>query len=221
MVALEGHGSTSVEDVEWYHTPVSMFSAFRQDLQRKFSPSPLTFKLVFIAAFDMSLWAIGIFRFGKAAHRLGFSPARKLLLAVYFFLYKICEALTGIRISIESEIGPGLMVHNFGGVIIHGTLGENCTIVQGAQLISRSDGKASGWPTLGNNVYVGSGAKLLGNIRIGNNVRIGANAVVMSDVPDDSLVMPPECAVIQGFYRPRRPAVKAKAAAPQNTPSSS
>lgn len=181
-----------------------MFSTFRQDLAQKF-PAPFTWRTWFTAFFEMSVWAVGIFRFGKWAQRRTFTPVRKLLLAVYFVLYKTSEALSGIRISIYSEIGPGLVVHNFGGVIVHGTLGRNCTIVQGAQLISRSDGKDSGWPTLGDNVYVGSGAKVLGAIRVGDNVRIGANAVVMSDVPDNSLVMPPESKVIRGFYRKRPP----------------
>jgi serine O-acetyltransferase len=149
----------------------------------------------------MSVWAVGIFRFGKRVQGIRFWLPRKVLLAVYFLLYKISEALSGIRISIYSEIGPGLVVHNFGGVLIHGRLGRNCTIVQGAQLLSRSDGKDSGWPTLGDDVYVGSGAKVLGNVHVGNNVRIGANAVVMADVPDDSLVMPPESKVVRGFYR--------------------
>jgi serine O-acetyltransferase len=180
-----------------------MFSTFRRDLARKF-PGPASVRSVVVALFEMSVWAIGIFRFGKTVQRTGWTPVRKLLLAVYFVLYKISEALTGIRISIDSDIGPGLVVHNFGGVIIHGKLGANCTIVQGAQLISRADGKASGWPILGDNVYVGSGAKVLGNVRIGNNVRIGANAVVMTDVPDDSLVLPPDSAVIRSFYRPRK-----------------
>lgn len=194
--------------------PSRMFPVFREDLNRKFGARPITAGRIFVAFFEMSLWAIGIFRFGKAVYRIPFHPIRKALLLVYFLLYKFCEALTGIRISIESEIGPGLLIHNFGGVIIHGTLGENCTIVQGAQLISRADGTASGWPTLGDNVYVGSGAKLLGNIRIGNNVRIGANAVVMTDVPDDSLVMPPESAIIRGFYRPRRTTPAAETTSP-------
>jgi serine O-acetyltransferase len=61
-------------------------------------------------------------------------------------------------------------------------------------------------------VYVGSGAKILGNIRVGNNVHIGANAVVMADVPDDSLVMPPECKVIRGFYRKRAASKEPEAA---------
>jgi serine O-acetyltransferase len=154
-----------------------------------------------MAFFEMSVWAVGIFRFGKWVMGIRFGLLRKALLVVYFLLYKTSEALSGIRISIYSEIEPGLVVHNFGGVLIHGRLGRNCTIVQGAQLLSRSDGKDSGWPTLGDNVYVGSGAKVLGSIRVGNNVRIGANAVVMTDVPDNSLVMPPESKVIRGFYR--------------------
>lgn len=177
-----------------------MFSIFGQDLARKFPP-PRTIKTAFIAFFEMSVWAIGIFRFGKWAHGIGFQPLRKLLLLVYFLLYKVSEAISGIRISAHSEIGPGLVVQNFGGVIIHGTLGKNCTIVQGAQMLSRADGKQSGWPTLGDGVYVASGAKLLGNIKIGDNVRIGANAVVMTDVPDNSMVMPPESRVLRGFSR--------------------
>ncbi|QOY92336.1 serine O-acetyltransferase [Paludibaculum fermentans] len=181
-----------------------MFSTFRQDVEQKFPP-PLTLRTCIVAFFEMSVWAVGIFRFGKWVDRLRFRPARKALLVVYFFLYKISEALSGIRISIYSEIGPGLIVHNFGGVIIHGRLGRNCVIVQGAQLIARADGKDSGWPTLGDNVYVGSGAKVLGGIRIGDNVRIGANAVVMTDVPDGAVVMPPESRVIRGFYRKKTP----------------
>lgn len=181
-----------------------MFSTFRQDVAQKFPP-PLTLRTCTLAFFEMSVWAVGIFRFGKWVDRLRFRPVRKALLVVYFLLYKISEALSGIRISIYSEIGPGLVVHNFGGVIIHGHLGRNCVIVQGAQLIARADGKDAGWPTLGDNVYVGSGAKLLGGIHIGDNVRIGANAVVMTDVPAGAVVMPPESRVIRGFYRKTAP----------------
>lgn len=177
-----------------------MFVTFRQDLAQTF-PAPFTWRTCVTAFFQMPVWAVGIFRFGKRAQAVRFGLLRMVLLAVHFLLYKISEVLSGIQISIRSEIGPGLVVHNFGGVLIQGRLGRNCTIVQGAQLISRSDGKDSGWPTLGENVYVGSGAKVLCNVQVGNNVRIGANAVVMADVPDDSLVMPPESKVIRGFYR--------------------
>ncbi len=150
---------------------------------------------VVYAFFEMSVWAVGIFRFGKWAQQIRLSPLRKCLLAGYFLSYKFCEMLTGIRISSDSEIGPGLVIHNFGCILVHGNIGRNCFVNQGAQMISRGDGKRSGWPTLGNNVYVGAGAKLVGNIKIGDNVRIGANAVVRRDVPSNSIVLPPECTV--------------------------
>jgi serine O-acetyltransferase len=147
------------------------------------------------AALEPSLWAVAIFRFGKRVQHISFPPIRKCLMVLYVFAYKFCELATGIRISIDSEIGPGLVIHNFGGIIVHGTIGRNCFVNQGAQMISRGDGAGAGWPTLGDNVYVGAGAKIVGNIRIGNNVRIGANAVVRRDVPDNSIVLPPQSTV--------------------------
>lgn len=193
-----------------------MFNNFRIDLEQYFEGdySP---RRIFYAIFEMSLWAIAIFRFAKWAQRIPIFPIRFLFLLVYFFLYKFSEAFTGIRISAESEIGPGLVIHNFGGVLIKGNIGRNCVVVQGAQIVSRADGRGRGWPTLGDNVYVGSGAKILGGVTIGNRVRIGANAVVMKDVPDDSVVMPPEPRIIKGFYR-KRPD---PSAAPRNPKESS
>jgi acyl carrier protein len=110
----------------------------------------------------------------------------------------VSQALSGISISLESEIGPGLVIHNYGGVVVHGRVGENCFFVQGAQMISRADGKGRGWPALGDNVYVGAGAKIVGDVTIGSGTQIGANAVVMTDVPEGSIVMPPECRTITG-----------------------
>jgi len=174
-----------------------MFEVFGADIRRHFttagSRSPLG---VAAAFFEMSLWAIGIFRFGKWAHSFHFRAIRWPLMTVYFFLYKLSQAVSGISISLESEIGPGLVIHNYGGIIIHGRVGKDCIFVQGSQMISRADGKARGWPSLGDNVYVGAGAKILGNVRIGADTQIGANAVVMTDVPERSIVMPPECRTI-------------------------
>jgi serine O-acetyltransferase len=191
---------------------VPMLNYFREDLRQYFG-SDKSFRSIAYACFEMGIWAIAVFRFGKWVQRIRFSLFRWPLIILYFFLYKFMEAISGIRISSESEIGPGLVIHNFGGVIIKGTIGKNCVVVQGAQIISRADGHGRGWPTLGDNVYVGSGAKILGNVKIGSNSRIGANAVVMKDVPENSLVMPPECKVIRGFYRFKQK----EAAIPENT----
>lgn len=179
-----------------------MFNDFKGDLKQYFSQSGENAaggRGLFYALLEVSLWAIALFRFGQAVKRIRFGLLRKPLMAFYILCYKFCEVITGIRISADSEIAPGLVIHNFGGIIVHGKIGRNCFINQGSQMISRGDGRGSGWPTLGDNVYIGAGAKLVGNIRIGNNVVIGANTVVRRDVPDDSVVLPPEPLV-----KPRR-----------------
>ncbi len=181
-----------------------MFNDFRGDLKHYLSyigEDQSRARTFVYALLEVSLWAIALFRIGQWVRRLRFRPLRLPLMAGYILSYKLCELVTGIRISADSEIAPGLVIHNFGGIIVHGRIGRNCFINQGSQMISRGDGKASGWPTLGDNVYVGSGAKLVGNINIGNNVLIGANTVVRRDVPDDSIVVPPEPVV-----KPRRKA---------------
>ncbi len=184
----------------------TMLERFREDVRQYFVSIDSRSKSDVLASiFEMSLWAIAIFRFGKWAQSLRFRLVRWPLMAFYFFLYKVSQALSGIRISLDSEIAPGLVIHNFGGVVIHGQIGKNCIFVQGAQMISRADGKGRGWPTLGDHVYVGAGAKLVGNVMVGNNSRIGANAVVMTDVPENSVVMPPESRILRDF----RPGVAA------------
>ena len=147
------------------------------------------------AILEPGLWAIAIFRIGKSVQRIRYAPIRKPLAVAYVLAYKLCELVTGIRIAIESEIGPGLVIHNLGGIIIHGNVGRNCFFNQGSQMITRGDGRRAGWPTLGDNVYVGSGAKIVGNITVGDNVRVGANVVVRRDVPQNSIVLPPECLI--------------------------
>lgn len=182
-----------------------MWSNIRADFRRYTGEKPAA-RGVFYALADVALWAVATYRIGRWIRGIRFGLVRKPLTACYFSLYKFMEILTGIRISVDSEIGPGLMIHNFGGIIIHGKLGRDCTIVQGVQIVSRGDSKGRGWPTLGDEVYVGSGAKILGPVTIGDRVRIGANAVVMSDVPENAVVMPPESRVIKGFYKPRKSA---------------
>ena len=96
--------------------------------------------------------------------------------------------LTGIEIHPGAQIGEGLFIDHGSGVVIGETtiIGDNCTLYQGVTL--GGTGKESGkrHPTLGDNVMVGCGAKLLGNLTIGDNAKIAAGAVVLSDVPEDA-----------------------------------
>lgn len=96
-------------------------------------------------------------------------------------------------IPTNMDIKPFVTPHGFSGIFIaaNAKVGEGCTIFHQVTIGSNTfkDSKGFGAPTIGNNVYIGAGAKIIGNVTIGNNVRIGANAVVTTDIPDNSTVV--------------------------------
>ena len=94
--------------------------------------------------------------------------------------------LTGIEIHPAAKIGRGLLIDHGMGVVIGETaeIGDGCTIFHGVTLGGTGKECGKRHPTLRDGVFVGAGAKILGNIVIGNNAKIGANAVVLHDVPD-------------------------------------
>ncbi len=95
---------------------------------------------------------------------------------------------TGIEIHPGATIGKGLFIDHGMGVVIGETaeIGDNCTIYQGVTLGGTGKDQGKRHPTLGNNVLVGSGAKVLGPFRVGDNARIAAGAVVLTEVPDNA-----------------------------------
>ena len=99
--------------------------------------------------------------------------------------------LTGIEIHPGATIGPGFFIDHGMGVVIGETteIGENVTIYQDVTLGGTGTERGKRHPTVGNNVVIGAGAKVLGNITIGNNVKIGAGSVVVHSVPDNSTVV--------------------------------
>ena len=119
-------------------------------------------------------------------------------LAHFFYLHKwfvtariistIARFFTGIEIHPGAQIGEGLFIDHGMGVVIGETteIGDNCTLYQGVTLGGTGKDKGKRHPTLGNNVLVGSGAKVLGPVKIGDNARVAAGAVVLSDVPPNA-----------------------------------
>jgi cysteinyl-tRNA synthetase len=99
--------------------------------------------------------------------------------------------LTGIEIHPAAKIGPGFFIDHGMGVVIGETseVGEDCLLYQGVTLGGTGKEKGKRHPTLGNNVVVGTGAKILGAITVGNAAKIGANAVVLDSVPDYAIVV--------------------------------
>ena len=94
---------------------------------------------------------------------------------------------TGSEIHPGAQIGKGLFIDHGMGVVIGETtiIGDNCLLYQGVTLGGTGKDKGKRHPTLGDNVMVGAGAKVLGPINIGNNVKVAANAVVLKDIPDN------------------------------------
>ena len=106
-----------------------------------------------------------------------------------FFVERFIEITTGISLPVHAQIGKGLRIHHFGGIIIHSdvVIGEGCTIYQGVTIGDLGGG--GGVPHIGNHVLIGAGAKVLGAITVGDFCRIGANAVVLNPVPAGCLAV--------------------------------
>ncbi len=107
------------------------------------------------------------------------------------FLSHLARMLTGIEIHPGAAIGRGVCIDHGMGVVIGETsiIGDRALIYQGVTLGGTGKDRGKRHPTLGNDVVVGAGAKVLGNIRIGDRVRIGAGAVVLRDVPANCTVV--------------------------------
>jgi serine O-acetyltransferase len=107
------------------------------------------------------------------------------------FLSQIARFFTGIEIHPGAKIGRGLFIDHGMGVVIGETsvVGNNVTLYQGVTLGGTGKEKGKRHPNIGDNVVIGTGAKILGNITIGENSYIGANAVVLKDVPANSTVV--------------------------------
>lgn len=132
---------------------------------------------------EQSLWAVAIYRFGRWNDTRKPSLTKKLLDKVYWLVYRVVETLTGITMPKMVQIGPGLRIHHYGGIIIHQNtkIGANCTLRQGITIGNRyNDGPA---PVLEDDVEVGAAAQILGDVRIGRGARIGAMSLVLCDVP--------------------------------------
>ena len=104
------------------------------------------------------------------------------------WISQCCVRKTGIEIHPGATIGKRLVIDHGSGVVIGETaeIGDNCTIYQGVTLGGTGKDVGKRHPTLGNNVMVGAGAKVLGPFQIGDNTKIAANAVVLKEMPENS-----------------------------------
>ena len=134
--------------------------------------------------FHMGLHVVSMYR---ESHELWLAGKKEEALQINYD----CHSKTGADIHPGATIGKSFFIDHATGVVIGETtvIGDHVIIYQGVTLGGVSSSKGKRHPTLGNNVVVGTGAIVLGNIAIGNNVRIGAGSVVLKDIPDDSTVV--------------------------------
>lgn len=160
-----------------------MFSVIRQDLQAVFDRDPAARTTLEVFLTYAGFQALLAYR---VAHRLWKMRLRLLGRLVSQF----ARWVTGVEIHPGAAIGNGFFIDHGMGVVVGETteIGDYVTLFQGVTLGGTGKEKGKRHPTLGNHVVVGSGAKVLGNIRIGDSVKIGANSVVLRSVPSNSTV---------------------------------
>ncbi|MFH1621507.1 MAG: serine O-acetyltransferase EpsC [Candidatus Omnitrophota bacterium] len=157
---------------------------FRNELKAATEKDPAAKNYLEIILLYSGLHAIIFYRIAKVLYRLRIPLLPRAI-------SQVARLLTGIEIHPGARIGGGLFIDHGMGVVIGETaiIGDNVILYQGVTLGGTGKEKGKRHPTIGNNVVIGTGAKILGNITIGDNSYIGANAVVIKDVPPNSTVV--------------------------------
>ena len=163
---------------------VKVFSAIIKDVKVVFERDPAAKSVVEVVLCYPGFHAILL-------HRLAHFAYKNKLLLIARLISQINRFLTGIEIHPGAKIGEGFFIDHGMGVVIGETteIGDNVTLYQGVTLGGTGKEKGKRHPTLGSNIVVGSGAKVLGPLSIGDNAKIGAGAVVLNDVPANATVV--------------------------------
>ena len=161
-----------------------MFRTFREDIAAVFQRDPAVRSTLEVVVCYPGFHAL---QFHRIAHKLW-------TMKFYFvarFISQFSRFITGIEIHPGAKIGHGFFIDHGMGVVIGETaeIGNNCTLYHGVTLGGTSWAKEKRHPTLGDDVIVGSGAKILGPFTVGSGSRIGSNSVVVKEVPAQATVV--------------------------------
>lgn len=161
-----------------------MFAQMRDDIHAVFERDPAarsTLEVVMTYAGLHAIWG----------HRIAHKLWRAKWCTTARVVSQVARFFTGIEIHPGARIGRGLFIDHGSGVVIGETceIGDNVTIYQGVTLGGTGKEKGKRHPTVGNDVIIATGAKVLGSFKIGDNSKIGAGAVVLQEVPPNSTVV--------------------------------
>jgi len=173
-----------------------MIKCFIEDIKRYFTAkekekSITSWEMVKKVLNTEALWIIFLYRYNIWVNTTFKNSIIKTILKIpCFCIARPLENILGIHIPYSAKIGKGLYIGHFGSIWIGPIkMGEYCNISHEVTIGLGGKGDLRGVPEIGNRVFIGPGAKILGKIKIGNNVAIGANSVVTKNLPDNSLVL--------------------------------
>jgi len=155
-----------------------------------------------------STWPVVAYRFSRWARSVRIPVIKQLLQIFGLFFRKWVELFTSVHIDVRADIGPGFVIHSVYAINLGATkIGKNFTIATGCLISHACRG-------IGDDVYFGPGAKLVGDAKIGSNVVIAANSLVFTDVRSDMMVMGVPARIKLAGGRPQRFVKKAEEAVP-------
>lgn len=168
-----------------------MFEQFRSDYQRHEQ-----------GLLNPALWAVWNYRYGRWALTVRFPPLRWLTSKIYGLNMFLILISSGIRLHREAIIGKDLHLIHSGNIHIHPAtvIGDRCGIQHDVTLGNNMNRK--GVPKVGNDVYIGTGATILGPVTIGDGARIAANSLIISDVPPGATAIGVPARIMQYTGRP-------------------
>jgi serine O-acetyltransferase len=163
---------------------MGLFTSIRKDIKAVFDHDPAA-----INTLEVLLAYPGFH--ARQSHRLAHTLFRWHIPVLPRLISHISRFLTGIEIHPGAKIGDGFFIDHGMGVVIGETseIGDNVTLYQGVTLGGTSHQRTKRHPTLGNNVVVGVGAQLIGDITIGDNTKVGAGSVVVNSAPANATVI--------------------------------
>jgi len=158
-----------------------MVKRFKYDVKKIFERDPAAKNILEVLLCYPSLKALTVHRLNHWLHNKNVPVIPRLFSQTVRFF-------TGIEVHPGAKIGKGVFIDHGHGVVIGETaeIGDNVVMFHGVTLGGRGLSKGKRHPTIGKNVFIGAGAKLLGPIKIGRNTKIGAQAVVLNDIPSNA-----------------------------------
>lgn len=172
-----------------------MFKRMKEDIATVFEQDPAARSVLEVVLTYSGLHAVW-------AHRIAHALFRNNLFFLARVVSQVSRFFTGIEIHPGAKIGRRFFIDHGMGVVIGETceIGDDCILFQGVTLGGTGKEKGKRHPTLGNNVLVATGAKVLGSITLGDNSKVGAGSVVLKDVPSNATVVgiPGKVVVLDG-----------------------